>query len=101
MLKDSKKQTNSHHCLPSFMLCGIFFFFSCFYYRSITVCFLSICIGGKWAASIWPIFIQARFLLAQLGSKSATGQNGCDIKILKIIINNNFTNFIFCKIKFF
>ena len=29
------------------------------------------------------------------------GQNEKDIKKLKIIINNNFTNFIFCKIKFF
>ena len=26
-------------------------------------------------------------------------KNGYDIKILKIIINNNFTNFIFCKNK--
>ena len=28
------------------------------------------------------------------------GQNESDIKILKIIINNNFINFIFCQIKF-
>ena len=29
------------------------------------------------------------------------GQNEFDIKILKIMINNKFTNFIFCKIIFF
>ena len=45
-------------------------------------------------------FYLGLFLLARLGTMRATGQNEYDIKILKIIINNNFTNFIFCKIKF-
>ena len=39
------------------------------------------------------------FSLVQFGFMTAS-QNGSDIKILKIIINNNFTKFIFYKIKF-
>ena len=45
-------------------------------------------------------FYSDPFLLAQSYLMRAVGQNGSDIKILKLIINNNFTNFIFCKIKF-
>ena len=45
-------------------------------------------------------FYSDPFLLAQSDLMRVVGQNGSDIKILKLIINNNFTNFIFCKIKF-
>ena len=49
----------------------------------------------------WPIFIKACFLLAQPDPMRTIGQNGSKIKILKLIINNNFINFILYKIKFF
>ena len=39
--------------------------------------------------------------LALCGLWAKIGQNEQDIKKLKIIINNNFTNFIFCKINSF
>ena len=52
---------------------------------------LELSVKMSWANSI-------HFWLVQF-SLMRPSQNEFNIKILKIIINNNFTNFIFCKIK--